>query len=189
MSQPDEQSWSEALGMYARKYTIAKVVSRDHEDWALDVLSLMHSGTPDARGWYANDPLAGEFERVDDPYYPFALLPKDAAAADHLRGRVNEIPRSSVVRLLVAVSTPWINVEKEQDFELRREGLEEKARVILSRFPEGSCFYANTGRRSKEMDYYQRISGCATISRHAWDVGLFLVSATEVGMVWSFINW
>jgi hypothetical protein len=189
MVEPDEQSWAEAIGMYARRYSIAKVTSREHEDWALDVNRLMHGDTQDNRGWRTKDSLTGEFERIDDPYYPFALRPDDPAGTDEWKSHVNEIPRSSAKRFLVALSTPWLNVEKEQDFEERRPGLEARADVILSRFPEGSHFYANTGRESAEIDYYKRISGCDAISVHVWDLGLFLVSDAEVGMVWSFIAW
>ena len=189
MVEPDERSWAEAIGMYARRYTIAKVTSREHEDWVFDVRTLMRGDTPDARGWRVRDPLAGELERVDDPFYPFVELPVDPAKADFLRARLYEIPRSSAKKFLVALSTRWLNVEEVSDFEERRAGLEEKADVILSRFPEGSHFYANTGRNSKDRDYYQRISGCSTISRHVWDLGLFLVSESEVGMVWSFHAW
>jgi hypothetical protein len=74
----------------------------------------------------------------------------------------------------------------EPDFEERREDLEANARVILSRFPDGSHFYANTGRGSDTLDYYQRVSGWNPFSVRTFDFGLVLVSQTEVGMVWSF---
>ncbi|MFD9436247.1 hypothetical protein [Streptomyces sp. NPDC060002] len=189
MVEPDERSWAEAVDMYARRYTIAKVTAREHGDWVFDVHALMRGDTPDARGWRVNDPLAGELERADDPYYPFVEPPTEPAKADALRDRLHEIPRSSAKKFLVALSTPWLNVEKEQDFEECRAGLEEKADVILSRFPQGSRFFANTGRDDENRDYYKHISGCNTISQHVWDLGLFLVSDSEVGMVWSFHAW
>jgi hypothetical protein len=189
MAELTESSWSQAVDMYARRYSIAKVTSREHEDWALDVNTLMHGDTRDNRGWRTQDALTGELERTDDPYYPFALRPDDPATTDAWKSHLDEIPRSSAKRFLVALSTLWLNVEKEEDFEERRAGLEEKADVILSRFPDGSRFFANTGRHSKNLDYYKRISGCDTISVHIWDLGLILVSETEVGMVWSFHAW
>ncbi|MFF3309290.1 hypothetical protein [Streptomyces sp. NPDC002952] len=189
MAELTDWSWSEAIDMYARRYTIAKVTSREHEDWALDVNTLMHGDTPDNRGWRVKDSLTGDLERLDDPYYPFALRPDDPATTGSWKSHLDEIPRSSAKRFLVALSTLWLNVEEEEDFEERRADLEVKAEVILSRFPEGSRFFANTGPHSESLDYYKRISGCDTISVHVWDLGLFLVSETEVGMVWSFHAW
>ncbi|MFJ8541539.1 hypothetical protein ACIRFH_05845 [Streptomyces sp. NPDC093586] len=182
----DERSWAEAIGMYAHRYTIAKVTGRKHQDWALDVCTLMRGETPDARGWRTVDFHEGDVERLDDPFYPFVSLPSASSTTEAWRARVGEIPRSSARRFLVALSTPWLNVERERDFVRHRPALEEKADVILSRFPEGSRFYANTGPDSKDIDYYQRVSGCSTVSRHDWDLGLVLVSDSEVGMVWSF---
>ncbi|MFF9894317.1 hypothetical protein [Streptomyces longispororuber] len=189
MATLDERSWAEAMELFAHRFSIVKVARREHEDWTLDVPVLMHGDTPDPRGWFAEDSLEGEFERLEDPYYPFVVPPEDPAALGDWKSHLHEIPRASALRLLVALSTDWINVEKVQDFAERRAGLEEKAAVILSRFPEGSRFYANTGRDSENRDYYQRISGCSPISRYAWDVGMFLVSDTEIGMAWAFINW
>jgi hypothetical protein len=86
----------------------------------------------------------------------------------------------------VALSTPWIDVTEEPDFAERRDSLEANARLIVSRFPEGSHFHANTGRGSDTRDYYQRVSRWSSFSVRTYDFGLVLVSETEVGMVWSF---
>ncbi|MEH0547210.1 hypothetical protein QA802_30210 [Streptomyces sp. B21-105] len=189
MRQLDAESWARALSMYARRYTVAKVTSRKHEDWALDLRALMHGDTADNRGWRLCDPLLGEFERLRDPYYPFMVPSDDPSALDAWKTRLQEIPLPSAKRFLVALSTLWLNVEKEEHFDERRASLEGKADIILSRFPQGSRFYANTGRDSENLDYYKRIPGCNTISVHLWDLGLFLVSDSEVGMVWSFHAW
>ncbi|MGV4985046.1 hypothetical protein ACVB8X_12350 [Streptomyces sp. NRAIS4] len=187
MAELDERSWAEALGMYERRATIAKVTSRKHENWLLDLATLMHGDTRDARGWRTVDLWEGELERLDEPSYPF-VGPRGAVATppDAWKPYLYEIPRSQAVRFLVALSTPWIDVTKEPDFEERREALETNARVILSRFSEGSHFYANTGRDSASRDYYQRVSGWHSFSVRTYDFGLVLVSETEVGMVWSF---
>ncbi|MEU9985588.1 hypothetical protein AB0E10_02085 [Streptomyces sp. NPDC048045] len=183
MSELDERSWSGAIGMYERRVTIAKVTSRVHENWVLDVSTLMHSDTRDVRGWRTVDHWEGDLDRLDEPSYPFVMPPGAAATADGWKSYLHEIPRSQAMRFLVALSTPWIDVTEEPDFEERRETLEANARVILSRFPEGSHFYANTGR---DRDYYQRVSGWNSFSSRTYDFGLVLVSETEVGMVWSF---
>ncbi|MEV5899098.1 hypothetical protein [Streptomyces sp. NPDC052127] len=181
----DERSWSDAIDMYERRATIAKVTGREHENWVLDLSTLMHGDTRDARGWRTVDIWEGELERLDEPSYPF-VVPPQVIATGAWKPYLQEIPRSQALRFLVALSTPWIDVTKKPDFEECREDLEAKARVILSRFPEGSHFYANTGRDSDVRDYYQRVSGWNSFSVRTFDFGLVLVSETEVGMVWSF---
>ncbi len=84
------------------------------------------------------------------------------------------------------VTIAKVTSREHADFEERREALEADAGVILSRFPEGSHFYANTGRSSATCDYYQRVSEWQPFSTRTFDFGLVLVSETEVGMVWSF---
>ncbi|MDX3247756.1 hypothetical protein [Streptomyces sp. ME18-1-4] len=186
MVELDGRSWSDAIDMYERRATIAKATSREHENWVLDLSTLMRGATRDARGWRTVDIWEGEPERLDEPSYPFVMPPEAVATADAWKLYLHEIRRSQAERFLVALSTPWIDVTKEPDFEERREALEAKARVILSRFPEGSHFYANTGHGSDTRDYYQRISRWYPFSGRTFDFGLVLVSEAEVGMVWSF---
>ncbi|NUV63709.1 hypothetical protein [Streptomyces sp. CAI-85] len=186
MTELDERSWAKAIGMYERRATVAKVTSREHENWLLDVATLMRGDTRDVRGWRTVDIWDGELDRIDEPSYPFAIPPEALATPDAWKPYLHEIPRSQALRFLVALATPWIDVTMEPDFEERREALEADAGVILSRFPEGSHFYANTGRDSATRDYYERVSGWYPFSTRTYDFGLVLVSQTEVGMVWSF---
>ncbi|MFF2216703.1 hypothetical protein [Streptomyces antibioticus] len=186
MTELDERLWAEAIGMYERRATVAKVTSREHENWLLDVATLMRGDTRDVRGWRTVDIWDGELDRIDEPSYPFAIPPEALATPDAWKSYLHEIPRSQALQFLVALATPWIDVTMEPDFEERRETLEADAGVILSRFPESSHFYANTGRDSATRDYYQRVSGWYPFSTRTYDFGLVLVSQTEVGMVWSF---
>ncbi|MFF3939801.1 hypothetical protein [Streptomyces phaeofaciens] len=146
MAELDERSWAEAIEMYEYRRTIAKVTARKHEDWALDVYTLMRGDTPDAHGWRVNDPYAAEPERRDDPFHPFTVLPSDPAKADEFRLRVFEIPRTSAKRLLVALSTRWLDVERVEDFEESRARLEGKADIILSLGPGTSPRLRHGGR-------------------------------------------
>ncbi|MEU2558118.1 hypothetical protein ABZ626_02040 [Streptomyces longispororuber] len=189
MAELDERSWAEAIGMYAYGYRIAKVVRREHEDWVRDVHTLMRGDAPDARGWAVQDSYAdeGEFDRLDDPFHPFTLLPDDDEKREAVRIRLREIPRSSAKRFLVVLTTLWLDVGEYPDFEECRAGLEEKAEVVLSRFPEGSRFYVNTEPETATMDYYQGTAGCSPFAGYDLELGMILVSETEVGMVWAFL--
>ncbi|MGA4842432.1 hypothetical protein [Streptomyces sp. G45] len=189
MAELNERSWAEAIGMYEYGYRIVKVVRREHEDWVRDVYTAMRGDVPDARGWAVNDFYAteGEFDRLDDPFHPFTLLPEDAEKREAVRLRLCEIPRASAKRFLVVLTALSLDVGEYPDFEERRPGLEGKAEVVLSRFPEGSRFYVNTEPETPTMDYYQGTSGCSPFADYDLELGMILVSEAEVGMVWAFL--
>ncbi|MFJ8541526.1 hypothetical protein ACIRFH_05775 [Streptomyces sp. NPDC093586] len=182
----DADSWWSAVEMYDRRYTFVAAGPRTREDWLHDVASVMRGETADPRAWRTIDPDEGEEEREDDPAYPFVLPPVDEAGAAEWRGRLREIPRSAVVRLLVLLATIDLDVSKDPRSPAQRAEMEKHARVILTRFSDGTRFFTNTWGGGASLDFYQQISSCSPISRYAWDLGLLWVSREEVGLIWSF---
>ncbi|MEU9359487.1 hypothetical protein AB0D35_15465 [Streptomyces sp. NPDC048301] len=182
----DADSWQSAVEMFDRRYTFVAVGPRTRKDWLRDVASVMRGETADPRSWRTVDPDEGEEEREDDPAYPFVAPPVDEERSAEWRGRLREIPRSAVVRLLVLLATIDLDVSRDPRIPERRAEMEEHARVILTRFPDGSRFYTNTHGGGAEPDFYQKISSCSPISQYAWDLGLLSVSDEEVGLIWSF---
>ncbi|MZE47663.1 hypothetical protein GTY49_32935 [Streptomyces sp. SID5477] len=172
--------------MYRNRYSFIAVGPRTHEDWLPDVAAVMHRRRADPRGWRGRDSEQGEQELEEDPGFPFRVPPADAAGAAEWRSRLFEIPRSAVVRLLVMLATDGMDVSRQYGFGDRRTGMEEHARVILSRFPEGSEFFTNTRHDGDHPDFYEKVTGCWPMSQYAWDFGLLAVSDEEVGLVWSF---
>ncbi|MFF1452029.1 hypothetical protein ACFVYF_28380 [Streptomyces sp. NPDC058274] len=196
MSTPDAEAWAEALTMYERRYSYVLVGPRDHEDWVRDVAAVMRRETADPRSWKWIDVDEGEEERLEDPFFPFVLPPSDPEEAVAWQKGLRAVPRTSVERLLVMLSTTWLNVPSERahnDFETHRPELERKARVILSRFPVETSFHTNagypgarTGSHTDPPDFYEAITGCTPLSQYDWDLGLIAVSGTELGLFWSF---
>ncbi|MEV2257916.1 hypothetical protein AB0J13_04525 [Streptomyces anulatus] len=182
----DADSWWSAVEMYERRYTFVSAGPRTVEDWLHDVASVMRGEAAEPRSWRTIDPDEGEEEREDDPAYPFLVPPVEEAGAVDWRGRLREIPRSSVVRLLVLLATLDLNASRDPRFPEQRAEFEEHAKVILMRFPEEARFFTNTSGGGTPPDFYQRISSCSPISRYAWDLGLLWVSDEEVGLIWSF---
>ncbi|MFI7084493.1 hypothetical protein ACIBUR_12915 [Streptomyces anulatus] len=123
---------------------------------------------------------------LKDPAFPFRVPPMDEGGAAEWRSRLCEIPRSSVVRLLVMLATNEMNVTRQHGFAERRAGMECHAQAILSRFPDGSKFFTNTRHGGEIPDFYERVSGCWPMSQYVWDFGLFAVSDKEIGLIWSF---
>ncbi|TXL91964.1 hypothetical protein EW053_06005 [Streptomyces sp. IB2014 016-6] len=182
----DADSWWSAVEMYDRRYTFVAVGPRTREHWPHDVASVMRGATTDPRSWRTIDPDKGDEEREDDPAYPFVPPPVDEAGLAEWRGRLRAVPRSAVVRLLVLLATHDLDVSRHARFPERRAHMEEHARVILSRIPDGARLFTNTWGGGAAFDFYQEISNCSPLSRYAWDLGLLWVSDDEVGLIWSF---
>jgi hypothetical protein len=200
MSTPDAETWAEALTMFEWRYSYILVGARTHQDWVRDVAAVMRRGTADPRSWEWIDSDEGGEERLEDPNFPFVLPPSDPEGAAAWRAALWEVPRTSVERLLVMLATTWLDVPSERarnHFDTRRPELERKARVILSRFPEGTSFYTNSGYPGSHgvrggdpdadaPDFYEATTGCTPFSQYDWDLGLIAVSEAEVGIFWSF---
>lgn len=182
----DADSWWSAVEMYDRRYTYVAVGPRTRENWQHDVSSVMRGETTDPRSWRIIDPDEGEEEREDDPAYPFVAPPVDEAGSTKWRERLREIPRSAVVRLLVLLATIDLDVSRDPRFPEQLAEMEEHARVILRRCPDGARFFTNTWGGGATLDFYQQVSSCSPLSQYAWDLGLLWVSDEEVGLIWSF---
>ncbi|MET8409335.1 hypothetical protein ABZV34_14790 [Streptomyces sp. NPDC005195] len=192
----DAGTWAEALSMYERRYSYVLVGPRAHQDWVRDAAAVMRREVADPRSWRWLDADEGEEERLEDTFFPFVPPPADPQGVAAWRRGLWTVPRMSVERLLVVLSTTWLSVPKERarnGFEARRAELERKARVILSRFPEGTSFYTNAGHPSASPggdvnapDFYEAITGCTPVSQYDWDLGLIAVTDTEIGLFWSF---
>ncbi|MFF3329163.1 hypothetical protein ACFYWX_06300 [Streptomyces sp. NPDC002888] len=189
MTAPDAAAWADALTMYERRYSVVAVGPRTHEDWSLDVLALLRKEVSDPRSWRSLEFYAeGDEEWRADWLAPFAEPDPFAEPGPGRRSTLLRIPRASAARLLVALSTNWLDVTSEPDFEARRPDLEAKADVLLSRFPEPATeFYANAGYDMGDApDFYLPLIGWDPFSEHERDIGLIAVSDTEVGVFWSF---
>lgn len=88
---------------------------------------------------------------------------------------------------MVLLAVVGMNVSKSRDFEDRRPEMERRARVLLSRFPDGACFYSNVGWKGEHPNFYEQpVNGTSPFSRSRWDAGLIAVNDTEVALIWTF---
>lgn len=86
----DQTSWDAAVRhLYEGAYACVATGPRHHEDWALDVLTVM-ARVPDPRDWAGVDDAAQSPEREGDPKYPFADHPPEYVAP-----RLKEAPEAS----------------------------------------------------------------------------------------------
>ncbi|MFE7140232.1 hypothetical protein ACFVAG_21015 [Streptomyces sp. NPDC057644] len=187
----DAAAWSEALKLYEWLCTFVGVARRERDEWWLDVGAIMRLETRDPRGWESIDPYDGEDERREDPLFPWLEAPSAPADVERYNRRVMEIPRSSVRSLLVLLGAAagGVDVPNRPGWEERRPEVEQRADVILSRFPDSTRFYTNLGGKGDHPDFY-KISfwGHASFSRYDWDAGLIAVNDEEVAVFWNFQN-
>ncbi|WP_445269338.1 hypothetical protein [Streptomyces sp. DSM 41634] len=185
------EEWSDALKLYTWVCTFVGVAPREHDEWWLDVGAVMRLETRDPRGWESTDPYEGEDERLEDPLFPWLETPSTPADADRYRGRVDEIPRSSVRSLIILLGagTSGMDVSRSPGWEEHRPRTERRAEAILSRFPDGTRFYTNLGWKSDHPDFcVQPFRTHDPFSRYDWDAGLIAVNDDEVAVFWNFLS-
>ncbi|WP_328393911.1 hypothetical protein OHS70_04590 [Streptomyces sp. NBC_00390] len=189
MEHPNAEAWAEAIELFDARYAFVGVAARSQSEWWFDVASLIRGETQDPRGWRARDPYDDEIglERPADPLYPWIQPPATPEDAESFRGMVRELPRSSVLSLLVLLGIVGMDVSKTWRFEERRHEMEGRAAALLARFPEGTRFYSNISWTGEQPDFYEQpVTGMAQFSQDLWDAGLIAVNDTEVAMFWTF---
>ncbi|WP_327415713.1 hypothetical protein [Streptomyces sp. NBC_01233] len=185
------EAWADALKLYTWVSTFVGVAPREHDEWWLDVGAVMRLETRDPRGWESIDPYEGEDERLEDPLFPWLETPSTPADAERYRGRVDEIPRSSVRSLIVLLGagTSRTDVSRSPGWEEHRPQTERRAEAILSRFPDGTRFYTNLGWKSDHPDFCEQpFRTHDPFSRYDWDAGLIAVNDDEVAVLWNFLS-
>ncbi|MEU7606312.1 hypothetical protein AB0B78_40025 [Streptomyces sp. NPDC040724] len=185
------EAWADALKLYTWVCTFVGVAPRAHDEWWLDVGAVMRLETRDPRGWESIDPYEGEGERLDDPLFPWLETPSTPVDAERYRGRVDEIPRSSVRSLIILLGagTSRLDLSASPGWEERKQETERRAETILSRFPGGTRFYTNLGWKSDHPDFCtQPFRTRDPFSQYDWDAGLIAVNDDEVAVFWNFLS-
>ncbi|MFE4533972.1 hypothetical protein ACFRKB_02745 [Streptomyces scopuliridis] len=178
-----------AVGVGVRDQTAELVVALFDgatEDWRTDALAIMAQETQDPRGWVTLD-----WDSESDPAeaeqrprsFPFTLSPESA-----LGEGLHEISLDSAAPLIVALTDEWFEVKNIPDFVNRKEQLLADARILLARFGRDAICYTTAGnaRTTRDPDFFQPIRGGVGITEHLMDLGLLVVSASEVGVFWRF---
>ncbi|MFD7258108.1 hypothetical protein [Streptomyces sp. NPDC059874] len=179
-------AWADGLALYEDRWAFAAVAPRRHPDWWFDVAAIMRGDTVDPRGWASLDPYEDEFDRMVEAF-AWIEPPTSGADVERFNTYVKELPRSSVQSLMVLLAVVGMNASKSRDFEERRPEMERRARVLLSRFPDGTRFYSNVGWKGERPNFYEQpVDGIGPFSRSCWDAGLIAVNDAEVALIWTF---
>ncbi|MFH7595579.1 hypothetical protein WDV06_10825 [Streptomyces racemochromogenes] len=182
-----------ALRLLEDPYVFLATGPRRHEDWAEDVLALMHRKVPDPRGWLRIDHDRTNEARHAVPAYPF-----DPPPAAGFRDRLHELEPAGAVTALTVMAEEWNDDRPVRD-RPERAALRADARLLLERYGPAARFWTNARDAASDpaRDFVRAGLKGTRAHRFATDeyvngldlheeLGLVAVSGDEVGVFWSF---
>ncbi|MEU3405390.1 hypothetical protein ABZ766_15835 [Streptomyces sp. NPDC006670] len=181
-----------ALRLLEDPYVFLATGPRRHEDWAEDVIALMHRKVPDPRGW-----LRIDADRTGDagdavPAYPFAPPP-----AAGFQDRLHELEPAGAVTALAVMAEEW-DGDRPVRHRPDRDTLLDAARLLLERYGPDARFWTNAQDAASDpaRDFVRAGLKGTRVHRFLTDayvngldlceeLGLVAVSGDEVGIFWS----
>ncbi|MFE6847082.1 hypothetical protein [Streptomyces sp. NPDC057686] len=183
-----------ALRLLEDVYTFAATGPRRHEDWAHDVLAVLHRSVQDPRGWVSLDWDRRNDARPIGSAYPFA-----PPAASDFPGRLYPLEAQAAVGALAVMAEEWQAEPAPVRTRPDRAAVVADARTLLSRFGSAAGYWTNAtaaasdpavdfiaaglqGTRSHTFITSEYVKGLDLLE----DLGLIAVTDDEVGVFWSF---
>ncbi|MEU8833701.1 hypothetical protein [Streptomyces sp900116325] len=182
-----------ALRLLEDPYVFLATGPRRHEDWAEDVLALMHREVPDPRGW-----LRIDADRTNDARYVVPTYPFEPPSAAGFRDRLHELEPAGAVTALAVMAEEWGDDRPVRN-RPERDALLADARFLLDRYGPDAQFWTNARNAASDpaRDFVQ--AGLKGTKVHGFitgeyingldlleELGLIAVSGDEVGVFWSF---
>ncbi|MEU3721321.1 hypothetical protein [Streptomyces sp. NPDC031705] len=181
-----------ALRLLDDPYVFLATGPRLHEDWAEDVLALMHREVPDPRGWLRFDADRTNDARRTVPAYPFEPPP-----AAGFRDLLHELEPAGAVTALAVMAEEWGDGRPVRN-RPERDALLADARLLLDRYGPDARFWTNAldaapdpardfvragleGTRVHRFLTGEYLNGLDLFD----ELGLIAVSGAEVGVFWS----
>jgi hypothetical protein len=182
MTESDETVWDRALSALFGDGMFAAIGPRRHDDWRRDVMDAMGVRTREPGGRLRITKVRPR--AASDTEGPFASV--TPAHFD----RVYEVSGRGAAQILVTLQGEWFSVAGIPDAETKKGGLLSHARALLGRFGEGARYFTNisAARGDPDADMFERDSAYEGFTEYAMDCGLVVVSASEVGVFWSFLE-
>lgn len=128
-----------ALRLLDDTYTFAATGPRRHEDWAHDVLAVLHRAVPDPRGWIRLDwDRSNAAARHTVPAYPF-----DPPAAAEFPDRLYRLEADAAVGLLAVMTEEWQSEPAPVRSRPDRDAVLADARTLLNRYGPAARYWTN----------------------------------------------
>ncbi|MER5974590.1 hypothetical protein ABT112_33640 [Streptomyces sp. NPDC002055] len=182
-----------ALRLLDDTYTFVATGPRRHEDWAHDVLAVLHRSVPDPRGWVRLDWDRTNDARCSVPAYPFA--PPSAA---EFPDRLYPLEAEGAVAALAVMAEEWDCEPAPVRSRPDRDALLDDARILLDRYGPTARYWTNATAAASDPapDFVE--AGLRGTRSHPFitvaylngldlceDLGLIAVNGDEVGVFWS----
>ncbi|MFF4364658.1 hypothetical protein [Streptomyces sp. NPDC001594] len=181
-----------ALRLLADPYVFLATGPRRHEDWAEDVIALMHRKVPDPRGWLRIDP-----DRTSDAGHAVPAYPFEPPPAAGFQDRLHELEPAGAVTALAVMAEEW-DGDRPVRHRPDRDALLDAARLLLERYGPDARFWTNARDAASDpaRDFVR--AGLKGTRAHRFltdayvngldlheELGVVAVSGDEVGVFWS----
>nr|WSX53754.1 hypothetical protein OG409_35455 [Streptomyces sp. NBC_00974] len=183
-----------ALRLLNDVYAFVGTGPRRHEDWAHDVLAVLHRSVRDPRGWLRLDQDRTGTARLSVPAYPFA-----PPAASEFPDRLHPLDAEAAVATVAVMAEEWSSEPAPVRSRPDRDAVLADARTLLARYGPTARYWTNAaaaasdpapdfitaglrGTRSHSFTTSEYVNGLDLFD----DLGLIAVNDEEVGVFWSF---
>ncbi|MFC5174792.1 hypothetical protein [Streptomyces mutomycini] len=188
-------SWeAAALRLLDDSYNFAATGPRLHEDWAHDVLAVLHRSVPDPRGWVRLDWDRENTARHTVPDYPF-----DPPAASEFPKWLYPLEAEGAVAALAVMTEEWQAEFSPVRSRPDRDAVLADARTLLDRYGPTASYWTNATAAASDPAPDFVAAGLQGTESHLFltgeyingldlfdDLGLIAVNDGEVGVFWSF---
>ncbi|CAM5459066.1 hypothetical protein KBZ94_23145 [Streptomyces sp. RM72] len=182
-----------ALHLLDDTYAFVATGPRRHEDWAHDVLAVLHRSVPDPRGWVRLDRDRTNTARHTVPAYPFD--PPDASV---LPSRLYPLKAEAAVTALAVMAEEWQSEPAPVRSRPDRDALLTDARTLLGRYGPAAHYWTNATTAASDPAPDFLAAGLQGTGSHRFltseyldgldlleELGLIAVTDDEVGVFWS----
>ncbi|MET9956173.1 hypothetical protein ABZ135_32165 [Streptomyces sp. NPDC006339] len=187
-------SWDAAvLRLFGDPYVFVATGPRRHEDWAHDVLAVLHRTVDDPRGGLRLDGDRANPERDTLPAYPFAPPP-----AERFPDVLHPLERRAAIAALAVMSEEWQGEPAPVRSRPHRDAVLADARTVLDRYGPAAGYWTNATAAAGDPAPDFVAAGLQGTGSHGFvtseyvngldlfdDLGLVAVNDEEVGVFWS----
>ncbi|WP_431982411.1 hypothetical protein [Streptomyces qinglanensis] len=177
-----ESDWESSLLRILDEYGLVSTGPRTRGSWHQDVKAIMRRETQDPRGWATVDWETGASpdRMMENPASPFT-----SEGLENVEHDLHPVTREAAARQLVAMIDEWFSPENIPDYPKRQQSFFRDAETLLDRFGNDADYYSSSPRARDNPDP-ESFSGSTPFTDLTMDLGLVVVSPSEVGVFWRF---